>query len=332
MNVVRTCVPDRVNASDVDLTEVDAVVVFKFLMSHGQFDQINRKAKLSKKPCVGLDRQSSKWGDVLRPIMTAVARREAASSPGLPVIAPANEPHEPRGPGRASADTIRSSLSLFKQLTEGEAEEGVILGALEPWRRFKSIAEVEEAIVRVVAVGRYLPADFVAWWATHTTPAVRPPPSSARPTLTIVPPLPPSEPMVTPEVTVESLLDQLKEAKELEAMYAREHEVNKQRITELEKVNEHAHVRLTEREKRINALDDACIKIGEENRNLKERNEGLTIFYSEAQKELAELRARPASSDKLAKIVASFKQLHESEVMSPDEIGKKLFELLILAK
>lgn len=325
MTVVRTCVPDRMNAHDVDFTEVDAVVVFKFLMSHAQFDQINRKAKLSKKPCVGLDRQSSKWGDVLRPIMTAVARREAASSPGLPVIAPANESHEPRGPGRASADTIRSSLSLFKQLTEGEAEEGVILGALEPWRRFKSIAEVEEAIGRVVAVGRYLPVDFFSWWATHTIPAVKPPPSSARPTLTIVPPLPPSEPMVAPEVTAESLLNQLADAKELEAMYVREHESDTHRIKALEE-------QVEDKDKRINALDDACIKLGGENRNLKERNENLTIFYNEAQKELAELRARPAGSDKLAKVVTSFKQLHESEVMSPDEIGKKLFELLILAK
>ena len=151
VTVVRTCVPDRVNAHDVDFTEVDAIVVFKFLMSHGQFDQINRRAKQSKKPCVGLDRQSSKWGDVLRPIMTAVARREAAISPGLPVVAPANEPHESRGPGRASADTIRYSLTLFKDLTLGEAEEGVIIGALEPWRRFKSLAEVEEAVSRVVA-------------------------------------------------------------------------------------------------------------------------------------------------------------------------------------
>lgn len=333
MTVTRTCMPDRVNAGDIDFTEVDAVVVFKFLMSHGQFDQINRRAKQSKKPCVGLDRQSSKWGDVLRPIMTAVARREASVSPGLPAVTPANEPHESRGPGRASADTIRYSLTLFKDLTIGEAEEVVIINALEPWRRFKSLAEIEEAIGRVVAVGRYLPAGFVTWWAAHTTPAVRPPPSSARPMLSVVPPLPPSEPMVTPEVTVESLLEQLREAKEMEEMLLGENTKGQQKISGLEKGFEQANALLEQKNKRINALDDACIKLGEENKRLKESLEETHILLKDALEEAGHLRAaKPTSSDKLSKVVTSFRQLHESEVMSPDEIGKKLFELLILAK
>ncbi len=329
------------NASDVDFTEVDAIVVFKFLMSHGQYDQINRRAKQHKKPCVGLDRQSSKWDDALRPIMTAVARREAAASPGFSAQAPVNEPHEARGPGRASADAIRHSLTLFKDLTLGEAEEGVIIGALEPWRRFRSIAEIEEAIGRVVAVGRYLPTDFTAWWATHTTPVVRPPPSSARPLLSVVPPLPPSEPMVAPEVTVESLLEQLRGAKEMEEMLLGENTKGQQKISELESQVVGLKEQVVElkdqtvdKNNRINALDDACVKLGEENRKLKESLEELRLYAQATQEDFEKLRdeKKVSGSDKLTKVVTSFRQLHESEVMSPDEIGKKLFELLILAK
>ena len=116
-------------------------------------------------------------------------------------------------------------------------------------------------------------------------------------------------------------------------MYVREHEENKQRIAELEKANEHAHVRLVERDKRINALDSACIQLGEQDKKLKESLEETHLLLKDAREEVGHLRAeKPTSSDKLSKVVTSFRQLHESEVMSPDEIGKKLFELLILAK
>ena len=132
--------------------------------------------------------------------------------------------------------------------------------------------------------------------------------------------------MVTPGMTVESLLDQLREAKELEGMYVREHESDFHRIKVFEE-------QVADKDKRINALDDACIKLGEEGKRLKESLEETHLLLKDALEEAGHLRAaKPTSSDKLSKVVTSFRQLHESEVMSPDEIGKKLFELLILAK
>ena len=96
IEVFRTFKPDRVHSSEtgVAVAGADVVIVFKNLLSHPQFDAIKDVAKRHGKVAVPLDRQSSRWAELLRPVFASKEEQDGPPSPRRVVM---DAPPAPRG-------------------------------------------------------------------------------------------------------------------------------------------------------------------------------------------------------------------------------------------